>query len=139
MRDAVGLLGRLDKELANLADVIPLRVVGFGSHQLCRIQHAAPRFPRASLKSKKPASRKISAAGAIPTCYTALAADEPLLHADKPRTCLESYPQNPSCRSQFRCAATVSRLGFLGRVHRKNNSDRSDKPLAPVCQEKNDT
>src|SRR5579862_6197503 len=93
-------------------------------------------FPEPSLKSKKPASRKISAAGAIPTCYTALAADEPLLHADKPRTCLESYPQNPSCRSQFRCAATVSRLGFLGQEHQKNNPTRSNKRLPLLCKEK---
>ena len=92
--------------------------------------------------TQKPASRMVRPRAHF-RLVRALAADEPLLHTDKPlastaRVSAEGHPQNPSCQSRAFGNATVSRLGFLGRVHRKSDSGTTHKPLASCCQEKNE-
>src|SRR5882724_6177970 len=74
----------------------------------------------------------------------ALAADElpPHHSSDVPLAFGKVDPQNPSCfasRFVLLCATIGTRFGFLGRVHRKNDSERSDKPLGELCQEKSGT
>lgn len=72
----------------------------------------------------------------------ALAADELLAHnyADILLASARGHPQNPPCivpGSNHRYATTGLRFGFLGRVHREINSERSHKPVSVLSQEEN--
>src|SRR5260370_27798162 len=58
MRDAVGLVGRLDEEFAHASDEMPLRVVRLGAHQLSGINlHGTASFPATGRVASEPANK----------------------------------------------------------------------------------